>query len=88
MQMKLTQHAKARCQKRGINKRLLFVAYEFGTCKRGKKGRFIYRMDHRAIRKAKKRLDEQTYKSIADYLNIEVVVSSDRETLITAYHLD
>ena len=88
MQLWFTSHVLRRCQKRGINERLLLTAYKFGTCKRGKKGSFIYRMDRRARGMAEKRLDKQTYKSIADYLNIEVVVSSDRETLITAYHLD
>ncbi len=88
MELKLTDHVLMRCQKRGIKERLLSIAYEFGTCKRGKKGRFIYKMDHKARSKAEKRLDKQTYKSITDYLNLEVVVSSDRETLITAYHLD
>ncbi len=88
LQPRLTEHAGTRCQQRGIQNRLMFIAYKYGTCKRGEKGRFIYRMDHKARRKARKHLDKQTYKSLADYLNIGVVVSSDRETLITAYHLD
>ena len=86
-QLKLSMHAQARCQQRGINLKVLSIVHNFGRCMRIRDG-FGYAMDQRRRLRARRDLGETAYKHISDKLYLYMVIATDGETVITvAYRL-
>lgn len=80
--MELTEHARIRCQQRGISGEIVDILLKFGRRKhRG--GAAICFMDRASREDARQTLGRRKFARISDRLNSYVVVSDD-ETVITA----
>jgi hypothetical protein len=84
--MKLSNHAKVRCQQRGIPNKLIKMVIIHGKPERGPGGARIYllskKMKNQIISSMK-----QNIQVLEQASNVKVVVSDD-EQVITAYHYD
>ena len=76
-QLALSEHARTRCQQRGITEEIIRVVYDYGTVidDRGSKKFF---MDKRARGRAERGLGHADYKRVADRLNIYMVIDGDQ----------
>ena len=77
-----TNHAKARCQQRGIRSEVVDALISFGECKRHRGGD-VYYMDRKARARARGSLNTTNYKRVVDQLDTYVVMADDG-SIITA----
>ena len=75
-QLVLSEHARKRCQQRGVTDEIIRVVYAYGTVveHRGSKKFF---MDKRARSRAERGLGHAAYTRVADRLNVYLVINGD-----------
>jgi len=75
-QLVLSEHARKRCQQRGVTDEIIRVVYDYGTVveHRGSKKFF---MDKQARSRAERGLGHAAYKRVADRLNVYLVINGD-----------
>ena len=75
-----SEHAERRCQQRGIGEEVICAVYEFGTAIEHH-GSKKYFMDKKGHARARRGMSSDSYKRIADRLNVYLVVN--RSVVVT-----
>ena len=72
----LSEHARKRCQQRGVTDEIIRVVYGYGTVvEHGGSKKFF--MDKRARGRAERGLGHAAYKRLVDRLNVYLVINGD-----------
>lgn len=83
---RMTDHAQARIQQRGIHPDAVEIVLGYGSFRHAKGGATSYYMDKPAHQRARRSLEGNLYRHFADKLDIYVVVYGDAAILTVAHN--
>lgn len=73
----VTEHARKRCQQRGINPDVVDVLYRYGRRRRSRQGGISYAMDKESRIRARRSIGDAAYRQLEGDLNCYIIVVED-----------